>query len=190
MSRAKIVFIAAAVMVILVGYNIFLVEYRKAAERRQEEEAARIEREVLDKIKLLEAREIAEFDLDYRRIKDEFEEEVRELSEKADARLSSIGELKEITVRRVDASQEFRDGLSGMDIPRPLGDYYRLETEFLDSDIGKMALVLEYYESGSYSTYDDEKLAEAYQESERDFLEAEGEMEMVYREYGLEHLLD
>jgi hypothetical protein len=159
MNRAgmgKIVLAAViTVMIMLVGYNIFLVEYKKAEERRRAEQAARIEREALDKIRSWEARELAEFDQEYGKIMDKFIEEAGELSEKANLRVSSIGELKELTTQRMDASKEFKDKLSGMDIPRPLEDYYKFEMEFLESDINTMALILDYYNSGNYSAYDD-----------------------------------
>lgn len=191
MNKAKIILIAVlTAMVILVGYNVFLVEYKKAEARRQAEEIARIEKEMLDKIKSWEAREIAEFDLDYRKIENEFIEEAGELSDKVEFRVSSIGELEELTRQRMNASKEFEDGLSRMDIPRPLGDYYKFEMEFLARDIEAMALVLEYYNSGNYSAYNDDRLDKAYRESSLWFRAAEEEMERVYSEYGLEHLLE
>jgi len=190
MKKVKIILIAVtAVIIILVGYNIFLVEYQKAEARRQAEQAARIEREALDKIKSWEAREIVEFDQEYRKIEDKFIEEAGELSEKVNLQVSSIGELKELTTQRMNASKGLKDKLSRMDIPRPLGDYYKLEMEFLESDIDKMALILDYYNSGNYSAYDDSDLEELYKNNNLLFLKAQQEMQRVYKEYGLEDLL-
>ena len=189
MDKAKIILITLVIiMVILIGFNIFWVEYKKAEARSQAERAARIEREALDKIKSLETREIAEFDLEYRKIEDEFVEEVNEISNELNSRISNIGELKELTRQRMNVSRGFKDRLGRMNIPGPLSDYYELKMEFLARDIEAMTLVLEYYNSGNYSAYNDDRLDKAYRESSFWFRAAEEEIERVYNEYDLEYL--
>ena len=189
MDKAKIILITLVIiMVILIGFNIFWVEYKKAEARSQAERAARIEREALDKIKSLETREIAEFDLEYRKIEDEFVEEVNEISNELNSRISNIGELKELTRQRMNVSREFKDRLGRMNIPGPLSDYYELKMEFLARDIEAMTLVLEYYNSGNYSVYNDDRLDKAYRESSFWFRAAEEEIERVYNKYDLEYL--
>jgi hypothetical protein len=188
--KEKIILTAVAiVMIILVGYNVYSVEYQKIEAARQAEEDARREIEILEEIRSTEAREIAEFDRDYGALKDEFADEVDELSAKADMQISSIDELEEITTQRMNASKKLKDGLSQMSIPGPLKDYYELEMKFLESDINAMALVLDYYSSGSYSTFDDSGLEELYENNNLLFLKAQQEMQRVYEEYGLEYLL-
>jgi len=189
--KEKIILTAVAiVMIILVGYNVYSVEYQKIEAARQAEEDARREIEILEEIRSTEAREIAEFDRDYGALKDEFADEVDELSAKADMQISSIDELEEITTQRMNASKKLKDGLSQMSIPGPLKDYYELEMKFLESDINAMALVLDYYSSGDYSTYDDSDLEELYKNNNLLFLKSQQEMDRVYEEYGLENLLD
>jgi len=177
------------IMLAAVGYNVYSVEYQKVETARQAEEDVRREIEMLEEIKSTEAREIAEFDRDYGALKDEFAAGIGELSAKADMQISSIDELKDITTQRMNASKKLKDGLSQMSIPGPLKDYYELEMKFLESDINAMALVLDYYSSGNYSTYDDSDLEELYKNNNLLFLKAQQEMQRVYKEYGLEDLL-
>jgi len=189
--KEKIILIAVITMIIiLVGFNVYLVENGKIEAARQAEEDARREIEMLEEIRSTEAREIAEFDRVYGALKDEFAAEVDELSAKADMQISSIDELKEITAQRMNASKKLKDGLSQISIPGPLKDYYELEMKFLESDINAMALVLDYYSSGSYSTFDDQEIDAAYWESSYWLREAEAEMERVYSQYELEYLLE
>ena len=191
-SKSKEIFFSIVMVVIMitaVSYNVYSVEYQKIEAVRQAEEDARLERQMLEEIKSQEAREIAGFDREYRILKAEFTAEVSELSEKPYSQISSIDELKEITMQRMDASKELRDELGKMDIPGPLEDYYKFEMEFLESDIDKMTLVLDYYNSGNYSTYDDSDLEELYKNNNLLFLKAQQEMQRVYEEYDLEYLL-
>jgi len=188
--KEKIILTAVAtVMIILVGYNVYLVEEAKIEAARQAEEDARREIEMLEEIRSTEAREIAEFDRDYGALKDEFAAGVDDLSAKLNSQVSSIYELKDITTQRMDASKKLEDGLSQMSIPGPLEGYYELEVKFLESDINAMALVLDYYSSGSYSTFDDSGLEELYENNNLLFLKAQQEMQRVYEEYDLEYLL-
>jgi len=188
--KEKIILTAVAtVMIILVGYNVYLVEEAKIEAARQAEEDARREIEMLEEIRSTEAREIAEFDRDYGALKDEFAAGVDDLSAKLNSQVSSIYELKEITTQRMNASEKLEDGLSQMSIPGPLEGYYELEVKFLESDINAMALVLDYYSSGSYSTFDDSGLEELYENNNLLFLKAQQEMQRVYEEYDLEYLL-
>jgi len=192
-SKSKEIIFSLLLVVIMlaaVGYNVYSVEYQKVEAARQAEEDARRQQEMLEEIKSTEAREIAEFDRVYGALRDEFAAGVDELSAKADMQISSIDELKEITAQRMNASKKLKDGLSQMSIPGPLKDYYELEMKFLESDINAMALVLDYYSSGSYSTFDDQEIDAAYWESSYWLREAEAEMERVYSQYELEYLLE
>jgi hypothetical protein len=189
--KEKITLTAVITMIIiLVSCNIYLVEKAKIEAARQAEEDARRQQEMLEEIKSTEAREIAEFDRVYGALKDEFAASVDELSAKADMQISSIDELKEITAQRMNASKKLKDGLSQISIPGPLKDYYELEMKFLESDINAMTLVLDYYSSGIYSTFDDQEIDAAYWESSYWLRRTEEEMEKVYRQYGLEYLLE
>ncbi len=189
--KEKIILTAViTVIIILVSCNVYLVEEAKIEAARLAEEDARREKEMLEEIRSAEAREIAEFDQDYRALKDEFTAEVGELSEKLDLQISNTSELKEITQQRINASKGLKEDLSQMYIPAPLEDYYEFEMKFLESDIEAVGQVLLYYKSGRYSTFDKGEIDRAYQERSYWLREAEEEKERVYGQYDLEYLLE
>lgn len=188
------------IMAVLVGFNVFLVEKTGAEARKITEALEKIDY-MQSKIKeaetgLLKQRmaresvEILEFDEEYRIIRDEYIEKANALSKKLNSKFINIDEIKELTDNKMDLSREFKEKLGRLHIPRSLEDFYNFKMEFLDSDIRAMDLVLAYYDSGDYSTYDNTGLEEAYEKSYSLFLKAEEEMEMVYREYALEYLLE
>ena len=188
------------IMIVLVGFDVFLVEKTKVEVGRIMEELAKIEylktelkkaeTELLKQKVEKTSIEIIEFDEKYRVVENEYTEKVNELSKKINSEILNIDELKELTTQRINVSKKFRNKLSQMNIPGPLEDFYEFEMEFLNNDIETMALILAYYNSDSYSTYNDDKLKEAYEKSNLWFLKAEEEMSRVYREYNLEYLLE
>ena len=188
------------IMIVLVGFDVFLVEKTKVEVGRIMEELAKIEYLKTEfkkaEIELLKQKvektsiEIIEFDEKYKVAKNEYTEKVNELSKKINSEILNIDELKELTTQRINVSKKFKNKLSQMNIPGPLKDFYEFEMEFLNNDIETMALILTYYNSDSYSTYNDDKLKEAYEKSNLWFLKAEEEMSRVYREYNLEYLLE
>lgn len=191
-GKEKIILtVLVAVIIVLVGCNILLVEYRKIAELRQMEEKARIEREILEAIRLQEAEEIAEYYQKYKPLKAEFIEEAAYLSEKMKEKLVSVDNLSEIAAGRLDAAEDFRQKLTRIvDVPEPLETFYDYELEFIASDIETMSLVLLYYNSNSYSTFNDSEIEELYENTNLLFLKAEVELQRVYRQYDLEYLLE
>ena len=188
------------IMIVLVGFDVFLVEKTKVEVGRIMEELAKIEYLKTEfkkaEIELLKQKvektsiEIIEFDEKYRVVENEYTEKVNELSKKINSEILNIDELKELTTQRINVFKKFKNKLSQMNIPGPLEDFYEFEMEFLNNDIETMALILAYYNSDSYSTYNDDKLKEAYEKSNLWFLKAEEEMSRVYREYNLEYLLE
>ncbi|GAG53558.1 unnamed protein product [marine sediment metagenome] len=188
------------IMIVLVGFDVFLVEKTKVEVGRIMEELAKIEYLKTEfkkaEIELLKQKvektsiEIIEFDEKYRVAKNEYTKKVNELSKKINSEILNIDELKELTTQRINVSKKFKNKLSQMNMPEPLEDFYEFEMEFLNNDIETMALILAYYNSDSYSTYNDDKLKEAYEKSNLWFLKAEEEMSRVYREYNLEYLLE
>ncbi|MBA7508110.1 hypothetical protein ES705_00030 [subsurface metagenome] len=192
--------ILVIIIIALVGFNVFLVEKTKVEVGRIMEELAKIEYLKTEfkkaEIELLKQKvektsiEIIEFDKKYKVAKNEYIKKVNELSKKINSEILNIDELKELTTQRINVSKKFRNKLSQMNIPGPLEDFYEFEMEFLNNDIETMALILAYYNSDSYSTYNDDKLKEAYEKSNLWFLKAEEEMSRVYRECNLEYLLE
>jgi len=186
----------------LLSYNVFLVETTKAEVERIMGQLAKIEEikeearekkmELLKQQKEAEYVEIIEFDEKYREIKDDFLKNVKEASDKADSIFINIEELKGLVSQRLDISKEFKEKLSKLDnIPRPLKNFYELETEFLNNDIKSFTLVYDYYSSCcSTHSYNDDELKKVYGNNDMLFFRAEEERIRVYKEYGLDHLLE
>jgi len=193
-----LIIVAAA----LLSYNVFLVETTKIEVERIMGQLAKIEEikeetkekrmELLKRQKEEEYVEIIEFDEKYREIKDDFLKKVKEISDKADGVFINIEGLKGLVSQRLDISKEFKEKLSKLDnIPRPLKNFYELETEFLNNDIKSFTLVYDYYSSCcSTHPYNDGELKKVYGNNSELFFRAEGERVRVYKEHGLEYLLE
>jgi len=198
LSEKIISSVLVVIMVGLVGYNVFSVEMRKIEAQRQleeiarlEEERARIEREMLEEIKSKETKELVEYYQNYNLLKTEFVKKAAELSEKMEGEIINIEQLKELTTQRLNAAEDFRRKLTQIgDVPGPLETFYDYELEFIASDIETMSLVWSYYNSGSYSTFDDSEIEELYKNTNLLLLKAEEELQRVYSQYDMEYLLE
>jgi len=187
-----IIFIALiSIAALLAGYNVFSVEMQKIETSRQIEERQRFEREMLEELKSRETRELAEYYQKYRPIKAEFVGKVAELSEEAQDKIVNVWHLKELTTARLEAVVEYREKLTGIgDLPELLDTFYNYELEFIESDIEAISIVLSYYKSESYSTYDDTEIKKLYKNKNLLFLKAEEELQRVYGKYNLGYLLE
>lgn len=184
-----IVFISIAVLLV-VGYNIFSMEMQKKEAIRQLEEEARIEREMLEELKSRETVELAEYYQKYAPIKAEFVGKAAELSEEVQGEIINTTQLKELARERLDAAEDYRGKLTGIDTPKSLETFYEYELEFIESDIETITSVLSYYDSGSYSTYNDSELKELYRKTYSLLHKAGEELNRVYSQYELGYLLE
>jgi hypothetical protein len=167
------------------------VEMQKIETQRQLEENARMEREMLESIKLEEAKEIAEYYQRYGPLKDEFIEKVNLLSEKIKNGVINTAELKELTIKRLDAARNYKEKLVQIgNVPEPLGTFFSYELEFIESDIKTVSLVLSYYDSESYSDFNDNAIEKLYENTRSLLFKAEEELQRVYSQYELEYLLE
>jgi len=158
---------------------------------RLEEERERIEREMLEELKSKEARDIIEFDRQYRQIKTEFIGQVNGLSEKIKDEVISIEQLKELTAERLDAVRNYKKNLIQIgNVPEPLKTFFSYELEFLESDIKTVNLVLSYYNSEDYSNSNNSAIEKSYEDTRSLLLKAEEELQRVYSQYELEYLLE
>ena len=158
---------------------------------RLEEERERIEREMLEELKSKEARDIIEFDRQYRQIKTEFIGQVNGLSEKIKDEVISIEQLKELTAERLDAVINYKEKLIQIrNVPEPLKTFFSYELEFLESDIKTVNLVLSYYNSEDYSNSNNSAIEKSYKDTRLLLLKAEEELQRVYSQYELEYLLE
>ena len=164
---------------------------QKIETQRQLEENARMEREMLESIKLEEAKEIAEYYQRYGPLKDEFIEKVNLLSEKIKNGVINTAELKELTIKRLDAARNYKEKLVQIgNVPEPLGTFFSYELEFIESDIKTVSLVLSYYNSEDYSNSNNSAIEKSYEDTRSLLLKAEEELQRVYSQYELEYLLE
>jgi len=157
---------------------------------RLEEERERIEREMLEELKSKEARDIIEFDRQYRQIKTEFIGQVNGLSEKIKDEVISIEQLKELTAERLDTARNYKEKLIQIgNVPELLETFFSYELEFLESDIKTVNLVLSYYNSEDYSNSNNSAIEKSYEDTRLLLLKAEEELQRVYSQYELEYLI-
>jgi hypothetical protein len=164
---------------------------QKIETQRQLEENARLQREMLENIKLEETKEIAEYYQRYGPLKDEFIGKVNLLSEEIKNGVIDTAELEELTIKRLDAARNYKEKLIQIGIvPEPLKTFFSYELEFLESDIKTVSLVLSYYDSKSYSDFNNNAIEKLYKNTESLLLKAEEELQRVYNQYELEFLLE
>jgi len=199
-SKSEIIILILLVLiaVLLVGYNVFSFEMQKIAVKRQMEESARLEeererleRETLEELKSKETKELVEYYQKYRPIKAGFIEKTAELSKKMEDKIINTEELKEFTTQRLNIVRDYKEKLIGIgNVPEPLETFFSYELEFIESDIKTVNLVLSYYNSESYSDFNDSVIEKLYQNTRSLLFKAEEELQRVYRQYELEYLLE
>jgi hypothetical protein len=172
--------------VILVCLDVILVEHGKVVAEREAYENERIKRELLEEIKSEEAREVTRYYLELMPVRDEYIKGAVELSRELENEFVNIGQVKELTSERLDGATAYRDKLLlAKNIPAPLENFYNWELDFINSDIETIELVLSYYDSGNYSTFDGLKIKESYIDTGSLFMKAEEELKKVIDYYGL-----
>jgi len=163
---------------------------QKIETQRQLEENARLQREMLENIKLEEAKEIAEYHQKYSPLKDEFIEKVNLLSEKIKNGVANTTELEELTIKRLDTARNYKEKLIQIgNVPEPLKTFFSYELEFIESDIKTVNLVLSYYNSEDYSNSNNSAIEKSYEDTRSLLLKAEEELQRVYSQYELEYLI-
>ena len=183
---------------LLVGYNIFSVEMQKIETKRQLEEDARLkeererlETEMLEELRSEEARQLAEYYVEYGSIKAEFIEKTDGLSEKMNDKVTNTEELRELAAERLEAVLDYKEKLIGIgNVPAPLETFSIFELEFIESDIKTINLLLSYYSSESYSNFKSSALDKLYEDTKSLLSRAEEELRRVYEKYDLEYLLE
>jgi len=189
------------IIVILVGYDVTGVHIQKIKVQKQIEEQERLGEE---KIRLIEEKkkelelkkektiiEIVEFDEKYRVIENEFFNEINRLPDVLSEKFINIDQLKEITVKRISYSKEFKKKLFQIEnIPETLEDFYNFKVDFLNNDIETYTLLNDYYTGKSYSSSDNSKIKNSFYRNILLFLKAEEERIKVYKENNLDYLLE
>ena len=134
--------------------------------------------------------EIISFDENVEVFKKEFNKKINLLSYKIDTKYINIQELKKIAANGLDASVDFKNKLKNISyIPKPLNDYYNLLINYLDNNIRINNLFLAYFDSKSYSTFDDSEIKQLYKENDAILKELEQERIKIFKENKIDYLL-
>ncbi len=187
MKGKKNIAVAALLVavLILVCLDVILVERGKAIVEREAYEEEKMRRELLEDIKSEEAREVARYYLELAPARDEYIKGVVELSGELENEFVNIGQVRELTSDRLGIASSYIDKLLLVEnVPDPLENFHNLELDFINSDIETIDLVLLYYESGNYSTFNEVEIKKSYADTESLFLKADGELKRVINYYG------
>jgi hypothetical protein len=134
--------------------------------------------------------EIISFDENMEVFKKEFNEKINLLSYKIDTKFINIQELKKIAANGSDASVDFKNKLENIAyIPKSFNDYYNLLIAWLDNNIRINNLFLAYYDSKSYSTFDNSVIKQLSKENDAILKELEQERIKIFKENKIDYLL-
>lgn len=135
--------------------------------------------------------EIISFDENIEVFKKEFNEKINLLPYKSDTKFINIQELKKIAANGLDASVDFKNKLKNIGyIPKSFNDYYNLLINYLDNNIRINNLFLAYFDSKSYSTFDDSEIKQLYKENDAILKELEQERIKIFKENKIDYLLN
>lgn len=135
--------------------------------------------------------EIISFDENIEVFKKEFNEKINLLPYKSDTKFINIQELKKIAANGLDASVDFKNKLKNIGyIPKSFNDYYNLLINYLDNNIRINNLFLAYFDSKSYSTFDDSEIKKLYKENDIILKELEQERIKIFKENKIDYLLN
>ena len=134
--------------------------------------------------------EIISFDENVEVLKKEFNEKINLLPYKSDTKFINIQELEKIAATGLNASLDFKNKLKNIGyIPKTVNDYYNLLISYLDNDIAINNQFLAYYDSKSYSTFDNSQIKQLYIENNAILKELEQERIRIFKENKIDYLL-
>ncbi|MGM0368399.1 MAG: hypothetical protein ACQEP2_07510 [Actinomycetota bacterium] len=196
------------ILFLLVAFNIYRVETYKFEQKRLEEEQDRIDklekelkaqREELRQEKLEELKkdkenkvaEIIDFHHEYMALRESFLLKIENLSFNSDNKFENIGEIRDKTQERIEASKEFKEEFENIGYaPEPLEFFYNSTLDFLTMDLKYWLLVDVYYNSESYSLYETGEIDKLQEQVSALFAKSEEELARVYRKYDLGGLME
>jgi hypothetical protein len=207
------IFITVIIVLIfagLVAYNFLLVQkYNRVAGQRMEIhrmlEARQLEKIVAREttstyikhrslIRSQETADMIKFDTWYKKIESQYLDQIDDISNEFEQKVTNIDKLKSLVVRRSGAAENFKHELTALNnVPEPLDSLYFLLLDFLDNDINTWNEVLRYY-SENFSTENpsiiqDQATSELYLKNRNLYRQVEELRLEIYTEYGLESLL-
>ncbi len=127
--------------------------------------------------------EIISFDEDLEVFKKEFDKKINLLFYKSDIKFINTRELKEIAANGLNASVDFKNKLENIGyVPKPFNNYYNLLINYLDNNIRINNLFLDYFDSESYSAFNDSEIKQLYKENDAILKELEQEKIKIFKE--------
>ena len=173
-----------------------LTRISEAAKLNDELEKLRIENLRLSEEKAKLSRdktvsEIISFDENLQVLKKEFNEKINLSPYKIDTKFTNIQELKKIAENGLAASADFKSKLKNIgDVPESFNDYYNLLIDCLDNNIRISNLLLAYFDSKDYSTFDDSEIKQLYKENDALLKALEQERIKIFKENKIDSLLE
>lgn len=206
MNRKKrniYIVVSVAVLVAVAAFSLYWFYYRKVQLEKiaQEQRIAALEEEMRTREEIRQRREqeieqrreeqsaeIVDFHIAYIDLRNEYVMALQNISNQFDSRAESMGQIKKLTLERIEASQQFSQSFEGMDMPEALTIFHDQKMAFLDHDVETWSVVYDYYNSGQFSTYDTEQIDTRHTLNMQLFREAEEALQRVYERYELEDL--
>jgi chromosome segregation ATPase len=205
--RNKIDVITTTVLLVLfsglIAYNTAAFEVsreraRASLERHQALEAKQLERqaareatrELIEERRMARNQEISDiiaFDEELSRLKEEYISSIDRISGEMENKVTNIDDLISLTDERIEAAEEFMEGLEDMETPEVLQEFHLLLLEFLENDIHTWQETRSYY-SGDY-TGGNQSLEELHRKNSELFQQVDRMQSEIYSSYGLEDLL-
>jgi hypothetical protein len=176
--------------------NIYLVEtqkYELNILKIQQELVAKEKQAELDKIKLQiaqknkESADMVSFNDKYLLIRSDYYNKIKTISFKAEDKSNSIEDIIKITEERIKLTRDYKSKLNTIAIPDQLANFYKYETDFIDSDITLWGIVIGYYKLDDLSKFDAAKIYEESNKSHELFIKSQEELKNIYTKYGLSY---
>jgi len=194
-SGATIICILIFLFVFLNVYMVESEKYTLNILKIQQDQIAKEKLSELDKIKLQAAEKNKEsadliiFNDKYLLIRIDYYDKIKAISVKAESKSNSLADIIKTTEDRIKLSEDYKSKLNTIAIPPQLANFYKYETEFVDSDISLWRIVNAYYSLNDLSKFDTNKVYEESDKSHGLFLKAQEELKNIYNEYELSYFL-
>ena len=145
-------------------------------------------------IKSQETADIIKFDTWYKKIESQYFDQINDISDEFEQKVTNIEDLKSLVVRRIRVAEDFKQELTALDnVPEPLDSLYFILLGFLDNDINTWNEVYRYYSENfsneNPSIIQDQATSELYLKNRALYRQVEELRLEIYTEYGLESLL-
>ena len=110
------------------------------------------------------------------------------ISDSADIRkIKSISQVIDDMELLDKQTERIRDGIANLEyVPEPVINYYNMLIVYLNNDISRYGLILNYYESGNFSNFDSTEIDKLEEENKILLMEINAEKERILKEYKID----